>query len=216
MLCFRQLLVEGLGRVEFEGHGRFTDSDRSRFLIHLLALQIALQRIQKQPVVGYAVPVEHLLLLLSSDAVVLVQEVKECALRFLQCRIGAGFEIAQIGENAFFELLRVLHRTTERLESKREASDDVCTGNVEEVAPVKKSISSVWLDLSSVARTIECKRRSHRSEAGNVESAGQVASRQAPTKGSISLVLVNTTGFAKGNLCDVIRLSTCCRATCAS
>lgn len=67
---------------------------------------------------GDAVPVEYFLFLLGSDAVVLVEEVKERALGLLERRIGSRLEIAQIGEDAFLEFLRVLHRPAEGLESE--------------------------------------------------------------------------------------------------
>ena len=44
----------------------------------------------------HAVPIKHLLLLLRSDAVVLVHEIEERALWLLERRISARFEIAQI------------------------------------------------------------------------------------------------------------------------
>ena len=136
MLGLGQLLEKGLRRVEFEGHGRFADGDRGRLLTHLLALQVPLESIQEQAIMRHAVPVKHLLLLLGPDAVVLVEEIQECALRFLEGRIGAGLEIAQVGEDALFELFGVFDGATKRLESECEAADDVGTGDVEEVAPV--------------------------------------------------------------------------------
>ena len=66
----------------------------------------------------YAVPIEHLLLLLRSDAIVLVHEVEEGALGLLKGRVGARLEVAQIGEDAFFELLRVLYRSPKSLEAE--------------------------------------------------------------------------------------------------
>ena len=66
----------------------------------------------------YAVPVEHLLLLLRSNAIVLVHEVEEGAFWLLERRIGARLEVAQIREDAFLELLRVLHRSSKGLEAE--------------------------------------------------------------------------------------------------
>ena len=66
----------------------------------------------------YAVPVEHLLLLLRSNAIVLVHEVEEGALWLLERRIGARLEVAQIREDAFLELFRVLHRSSKGLEAE--------------------------------------------------------------------------------------------------
>ena len=83
----------------------------------------------------YAVPVKDLLLLLGADAVVLVQKVEERTFRLFQRSVSARLEVSQIREDALFKLLRVLDRTTERLEAERQASYNVGTGNVEEVAP---------------------------------------------------------------------------------
>ena len=147
LLCFRQLLVERLRRVEFKGLGRLTHSDRGRFLAHLFTFQITFQRIQEQAIMRNAVPIEYLLLLLRPNTVILVQEIEESTLGLFQRRICAGFEIAQVGENTLFELLRVLYGAAECLESKGQASHNIRTGDVKEVAPAKiKSISSVLLD----------------------------------------------------------------------
>ena len=88
---------------------------------------------------GDAVPVEYLLLLLRSDAVVLVEEVKEWTLGLLERGIGARFEVSQIREDALFEFLRVFDRAAEGLESKRQASHNVSAGDVEEVVPSSTS-----------------------------------------------------------------------------
>lgn len=135
LLCLGQLLVERLRGVKFKGHGGFANRDRGRLLIHLLALQVALKRIEEEPVVRHAVPVEHLLLLLRPDAVVLVEEVQEPTFGLLQSRISAGLEIAQIGEDALLEFLGVLDRAAKGLETKGEASDNVGAGYMEEVTP---------------------------------------------------------------------------------
>jgi hypothetical protein len=85
--------------------------------------------------VRYAIPVEDLLLLLCSDAVVLVQEIQERALGLLQGSIGPGFQISQIREDALFEFLRVLDWTTERLESEGKTTDDISSRDVEQIVP---------------------------------------------------------------------------------
>jgi hypothetical protein len=74
-------------------------------LVHLLALQITLECIEEQSIVGNAVPVKHLLFLLRANAVVFVQEVQERALGLLEGCIGAGFEISQVGEDTLFKFL---------------------------------------------------------------------------------------------------------------
>lgn len=72
LLRLGKLLKEGLRRVELEGKGGLADSHGGGLLSHLLALQVALERVEEKTVVGNAVPVEDLLLLLCADAVVLV------------------------------------------------------------------------------------------------------------------------------------------------
>lgn len=81
------------------------------------------------------VPVEDLLLFLGADAVVLVEEVKEGALGLFERGVVASLEIAEIGEDALFELLRVLDRTTEGMEAEGETADDVGAGDVKEIGP---------------------------------------------------------------------------------
>ena len=85
----------------------------------------------------HTIPVEYLLLLLRPDAIVLVHEVEEWALGFLERCVGAGLEVAQIREDALLKLFRVLDRTSEGLESEGETSYDICAGDVKQVVPVK-------------------------------------------------------------------------------
>ena len=83
-----------------------------------------------------AVPVKHFLLLLCTNAIVLVQKVQEWALRLLQRSICARLQVAQIREYALFELFRVLDRAAKRLEAECKASYDISARDVEEVVPV--------------------------------------------------------------------------------
>lgn len=83
----------------------------------------------------YAIPVKDLLLLLCPNAVVFIQEIKKGALGLLQRRVGSRLEISKIGENTLFELLGILHWATESLESERQTSDNIRSGNMKEVAP---------------------------------------------------------------------------------
>ena len=136
MLSLGELLIQRLGRVEFEGHGRLADSQGGSLLAHLLSLQVPFQRIEEESIVGHAVPVENLLLLLCPDAVVLVKEIEERALGLFEGGVGAGLEVSQVREDTFLELLRVLHGPSKGLESESQASDDIGSGNVEEIAPV--------------------------------------------------------------------------------
>lgn len=82
-----------------------------------------------------AIPIENLLLLLCANAVVLVKEIKERALGFFEGGIGAGLEVAQIGEDTFFELLCILDRTAEGLEAESQTAHNVRASYVEKVAP---------------------------------------------------------------------------------
>jgi hypothetical protein len=75
------------------------------------------------------------LFLLGSNAIVLVKEIKECTLWFFQRRIRTGFKVSQVGEDAFFELFRILDRSPERLKAERKASNDIRTRYVEEIIP---------------------------------------------------------------------------------
>ena len=130
---------------------RFADSNGGGFLTHLLTLKIAFQRVKKQTVVWDTVPVKDLLLLLCSDAVVLVEKVKESALGFFERGIGAGFQVAKIGKDALLELLGVLDGPAEGLEAEGQASHDVGTGDVKEVVPVRLleeegMIRAGWMD----------------------------------------------------------------------
>ena len=83
-----------------------------------------------------AIPIKHFLLLLRPDAVVLVHEIQKRTLGFFEGGIGTGLEVAQVGEYAFFELLRVLDGSSESLESERQTSYNVGTRNVEEIVPL--------------------------------------------------------------------------------
>lgn len=84
-----------------------------------------------------AVPVEHFLLLLRADAVVLVKEIEERALWLFERSVGARLEVAKVGEDTLLELLRVLDRAAEGLEPEGKTSYDVSAGNVKEVVPVQ-------------------------------------------------------------------------------
>lgn len=89
LLGFGELLKQGLRRIELERQGGLVDGDGGGLLAHLLALQVAFQRVEEEAVVGDAVPVEDLLLLLGADAVVLVEQVEKGALGLLERRVGA-------------------------------------------------------------------------------------------------------------------------------
>jgi hypothetical protein len=73
----------------------------------------------------HTVPVEDLLLFLSSDAIVLVKEIEERALRFFKRSIGPSLQVAQVGKDTFLEFLRILYWASESLESECKASNDI-------------------------------------------------------------------------------------------
>ena len=112
----------------------------------------------------YTVPVEDFLLLLRSNAIVLVKEVKERTFRLLQRGIGAGFQVAQVRENALLEFLRVFHGPAEGLESKGETSHDVCSGNVKKIIPVQLSAGEAggWTAVSSNPQLVSLHTIAHR------------------------------------------------------
>ena len=75
LLRLRELLEQGLRRVKFEGKSRLANGDCGGFLAHLLALQVPLQCVKEQAIMRHAIPIENLLLLLRSNAIVLVEKV---------------------------------------------------------------------------------------------------------------------------------------------
>ena len=81
MLSFCELLEQRLRGIELERQSRFSYSFRCGLLVHLLALEISLQRIEEQPIMGNGVPVKHLLLLLRTDTLVFEKEIQELRLR---------------------------------------------------------------------------------------------------------------------------------------
>jgi hypothetical protein len=168
-LSLGELLEQRLARVELEREGGLADSHRCSLLAHLLALEVALQRIEEETVVRHTVPVEDLLLLLRTDAVVLVQKVEEGAFRLFQRSVSARLEVSQIREDALFKLLRVLDRATKSLEAERQASYNVGTGDVEEVAPrYSMSNHGATRTISEQTRTRARKRRIRLWVAGSV------------------------------------------------
>ena len=60
-------------------------------MTHLFALEIALQRVEEETVMWYAVPVKDFLLLLRAYTIVLVEKIKKWALRLFQRSICARF-----------------------------------------------------------------------------------------------------------------------------
>lgn len=90
LLGLGQLLVERLRRVVLEGERRLADGDGGGLLAHLFSLEVTLQSVEEKAVMGNAIPVKDFLLLLGTNAVVLVEEVEELALGLFERGIGAG------------------------------------------------------------------------------------------------------------------------------
>ena len=65
-----------------------------------------------------AVPIEHFLLLLRSDAVIFVHEVEECALRLFKGCIGARLQVTKVGKDSLLEFFRILHGSSKCLETE--------------------------------------------------------------------------------------------------
>ena len=133
---FGELFEEGLRRVKLEGQGRFADGDGGGFLTHLLALEVALEGVEEEAIMGDAVPVEDLLFLLGANTVVLVEEVQKSALGLLEGGVGAGFEVTQVREDTFLELLGILDGPTKSLEAEGQTANDVGAGDMKEIVPV--------------------------------------------------------------------------------
>lgn len=114
----------------------------------------------------HTVPVEDLLLLLRPNAIIFVEEIEERTLGFFQGRVGSGLEVAQVGENAFFEFLRVLDGASEGLESEGKASNDIRAGDVEEIVPVYRSVGLFFL----IAPRLRCNEPEN---TGNVVACGK-------------------------------------------
>ncbi len=85
----------------------------------------------------YTVPIKHLLLLLCSDATILIKEVEESAFGLLQGRVGASFEVSQVGKNPLLEFFGIFDRSAESLKSESKTSDNVSAGHVEKVVPCR-------------------------------------------------------------------------------
>ena len=130
-----ELLKERLGRIKLERQRGFADRHGGGLLSHLLPLQVALKRVEEESVMWYAVPVEDLLLLLCSNAIVLVEEIQETRLGLLEGGIGTRLQIPEIRKDTLFELLGVLDRPSKRLKTKGKASNNVGTGDVKEIVP---------------------------------------------------------------------------------
>jgi hypothetical protein len=106
------------------------------------------------------------LLLLRPNAIIFVEEIEERTLGFFQGRVGSGLEVAQVGENAFFEFFRVLDGASEGLESEGKASNDIRAGDVEEIVPVYRSVGLFFL----IAPRLRCNEPEN---TGNVVACGK-------------------------------------------
>jgi len=174
-LC--ELLEEGLRRVIFERERRLADGDGGGLLTHLFSLEISFESIEEKTVMRDTVPVKDLLLLLSSNTVVLVQEVEEGTLWLFERCICARLEVPQVGEDALFEFLRVLHWSAESLEAKGKATNDVGASDVKEIVP--NWVVSLWDSRRTAVgwwRTIIYTKHIHQSGAKSDEYIGPAPS----------------------------------------
>ena len=85
-------------------------------------------------------PIEYLLLLLGSDAVVFIEEVEKLGLRFFQRSVSARFQISQIRKDALFELFGVDDGTAKRLKAICQGPYDIGAGDMKEIIPVVRSV----------------------------------------------------------------------------
>lgn len=93
LLGLGELLKEGLRGIVFKRQGGLADGSRGGVLTHLFALEVALKGVEKEAIMGHAVPVKDLLLLLCANAIILVEKVEKGALGFFEGGIGARLEV---------------------------------------------------------------------------------------------------------------------------
>ena len=134
----------------------------------------------------YAVPVEDFLLLLSTDAVVFVEEVEESTLGLLERSIVASLQVTKIGEDAFLKLFGVFHRSAKGLKAECETPDYVCARDMEKVVPDDELIGCyVWVKSTVEPRTKEHKKHIRQLAARSDECTDQATSRLALRSRSI-------------------------------
>ena len=118
----------------------------------------------------HAVPVEDFLLLLCSNAIVLVQKVQEGTLRLFERCISTRFQVAQVRKYSLFEFLRVLDRSTKSLEPEGKTSHDIRSRDMKKIVPAFQSVRIVgfvrypWSRRYGRSLTIEHKKHIPRSE----------------------------------------------------
>lgn len=88
----------------------------------------------------YTVPIKDLLLLLRTNAVVLVQKIQKRTFRLFERSISTRLEVSQVREDALLKLLRVLDRPTKGLEAEGQTSYNVGARDVKEVIPVDELV----------------------------------------------------------------------------
>jgi len=106
-----------------------------RFSPTLLTLQVALHRIEKEPVMWYRVPIKDLLFLLGPNAIVAVQHFQERRLGFFEAGIRSGLEVAQVREHTLLKLLDVAHRSSKALETRDQRPHNVGACDVVQLIP---------------------------------------------------------------------------------
>ena len=97
-------------------------------------LEIPFNGIQEERFVGDAMPKEHFLLLLRTNAAVAEEEIQEFRFRLLQNRVRSRFQVSQIRKDALFKLFGIEDGPSSLCETKDENLDDVRAG-YEELSP---------------------------------------------------------------------------------
>jgi len=127
-----KLVIESTLWIVCEGEGGFANDVGGRGVAYFLALEISVEGIKEKTVVRDGVPVKNLLFLLSADALVLEEEIKEerlcmaekkkkkietkgAYLGFLERGIIARLEVTEVAEDTLLELFHILDRTAECL-----------------------------------------------------------------------------------------------------
>jgi hypothetical protein len=123
------LFVEGTLLVVSERDGGLRGYDRGGLLAHLFALEVTLEGVKEQTVMGHRVPVEHLLLLLGADALVLEEQVEERRLGLFEASVLGGLEVAQIAEYTFLKLLHVAYGPAKCFETEQKGADNIGSGD---------------------------------------------------------------------------------------
>lgn len=83
----------------------------------------------------YGEPIEDLLFLLSSNAVVFIKEIKELGFRFFQRGVGSRLEISEVGENSLFKLFGVCDGSAKGKKPICQRANYICSCDMEKIIP---------------------------------------------------------------------------------